>query len=231
MATGDSMVEFSGGEPSLHVIEGLGSAGAWWRGPGSGWLHSGGPEQLREVFAGVPYRLPPGCFTQVNTPAADLLSTLVLDAAGSPETLLDLYAGIGTFSIPAARRGAMVTAVEIDPRAAGAGRLAACGIGASGVEFVEADAGAWLEAGNCCGRTFDAVVCDPPRAGAGRTVCRLTAALGAPRIVMVSCNPWTLARDVSSLAPEYRLVSATPVDLFPQTDHVETVAVLESTGG
>jgi 23S rRNA (uracil1939-C5)-methyltransferase len=231
MATGDSMVEFSGGEPSLHVLEGLGGAGAWWRDPDSGWLHSAGPELMREVYAGVPYRLPPGCFTQVNTPLADALAMLVLEAAGSPGTLLDLYAGIGTFSIPAARRGAMVTAVEIDPQAAGAGRLAASESGTSGVEFVEADTGAWLEAGGGCGRTFDTVVCDPPRAGAGRIVCRRIAVLGAPRIVMVSCNPWTLARDVSFLAPEYRLVSATPVDLFPQTDHVETVAILESTGG
>jgi 23S rRNA (uracil1939-C5)-methyltransferase len=167
--------------------------------------------------------IPADAFTQVHPDANLLLVATVLElgAFAAGERVLDLYAGAGNFAMPIARRGAVVTAIERSAVAVAAARenAARLGLAVTAVEDDVAAALAALPAG-----AWDAVVLDPPRAGAADAVPHLLARRPA-RIVYVSCDPATLARDARALvAGGYRLVRAQPVDLFPHTYHVETAA-------
>jgi 23S rRNA (uracil1939-C5)-methyltransferase len=141
--------------------------------------------------------------------------------------VLDLYAGAGNFSLPLARRGAVVTAVEADAELAETVSSAAAHHGIRGVDVHHARVESFLsEHGR---RSFDRVIANPPRSGLDGTAERI-AASKTSRIVYVSCNPSTLARDSKVLvAHGYRLVVARPIDLFPNTFHVETVCGFELT--
>jgi 23S rRNA (uracil1939-C5)-methyltransferase len=168
--------------------------------------------------------VPADAFTQVN-PAANLLvvaTVLELGAFRAGERAIDLYCGAGTFALPLARRGVEVIGVERSAVAVAAARANAdrLGLGAAGFTC-DAVAGALerLPPG-----PLDAVVLDPPRGGAADVVGRL-AARRAARVLYVSCDPATLARDARTLVTTgYRLVRVQPLDVFPQTYHVETVA-------
>jgi 23S rRNA (uracil1939-C5)-methyltransferase len=171
---------------------------------------------------GVTYRVSAGSFFQVNRfLAGKLVETALEGAAG--ERALDLYAGVGLFSIPLARRFRHVTAVESN---AGAARDLAWNTGhaAVTVEGIHSKTGAYLEA---LSDRPDFVLLDPPREGIGKDVVRRLAGLKPPAIAIVSCDPSTLARDLAGLlAAGYRIETLTLVDLFPQTFHIETVARL-----
>lgn len=174
------------------------------------------------------YRVSAPSFFQSNTIGATGLVSLVLERleADGSDRVLDLFAGVGTFTLPLAEVAGEVVAIE------GAGssirdlrvNLESAGLEA---EVMPGDAArALAEAGH-----FDLVVVDPPRSG--MTPQALSALIGtkAHRICYVSCDTATLARDVKALAEAgYHLTSATPVDMFPQTWHVETLAVLERKG-
>ncbi|MBI5666806.1 MAG: class I SAM-dependent RNA methyltransferase [Chloroflexi bacterium] len=179
----------------------------------------------------VHYTIPPhtfqvtaGSFFQVNLPQAETLVRLVLDrlALTGTERVLDLYSGVGLFTAFLAEHAAQVTAVESFPLAVqdALANLAAF----PNVMLMEGTVEAALKQVK---GYFDAVVLDPPRAGVD---ARALAALveRAPRkIVYVSCDPATLARDARVLAENgYRLLNVQPVDMFPQTFHVESVAAL-----
>ncbi len=157
-----------------------------------------------------------------------LLMTLVERAtAGVPGGLaFDLYAGAGTFSLPLARRFDLVMSVEEDARAVEHLKANALRAGRTGVQAHASDVGKWLALGKKLGPEF--VLLDPPRTGAGLLVVEALAAIAAPEIRYVSCDPATLARDVRGLVDRgYAVESLTVLDLFPQTMHVETVAVLK----
>ena len=163
-------------------------------------------------------------FFQVNTKAAEKLVELVLDALApdGSDRVLDLYAGAGTFSLPLARVAGEVVAVEA---ASSAIRDLRRNLEAESLwaDVIGGDAVNELAS---LGHV-DAAVVDPPRSGLHPDAARALAATRVASIAYVSCDPATLARDVSALAScGYVLTSATPVDLFPQTFHVETVAVL-----
>ena len=164
-------------------------------------------------------------FFQVNTAQAEELVGLVLEglAAGPESYVADLYAGGGTFSIPLAAAGADVVAVEAAGSSVRDLRRNAERAGVQ-VEVVGGDAARELpELGQ-----LDALVVDPPRAGLAAGVAASIAAAAPKRVAYVSCDPFTWARDVALLEREgYRLVSATPVDMFPQTYHIETVSIFE----
>jgi 23S rRNA (uracil1939-C5)-methyltransferase len=149
---------------------------------------------------------------------------MTLGAFAPGMRFLDLYCGAGNFALPIARRGAVVEGVEQSTIAVDAARENAVRLGLAGATFAAArvrDALAARPAG-----ALDVVVLDPPRAGAADAL-RALAALRAPRILYVACDPATLARDVRGLATGgYRAVRIVPVDLFPQTYHIETVAEL-----
>jgi len=213
------------GQPELELPEGVSLA--WERG---GRWKSRGPD-LRERLAGVELEVPPGGFLQVNTGAAELLVSMVTEMCGQGP-VLDLYAGVGTIGLTLAAGGRRVLCVERSSRAVRCGRRAADRQGIDAVEFRASRARSFLVEAVRGGMAFGTVVADPPRAGLGTRVARLLRRLRSPRVIMVGCDPFAMARDlVVLLGGGYRLDSVRPLDLFPQTDHVETVALLTLKGG
>jgi 23S rRNA (uracil1939-C5)-methyltransferase len=172
--------------------------------------------------AGFLFRVSHQAFFQVNRFLIEpLVETALAGAAG--ETATDLYAGVGLFSLPLARRFASVTAVE-----SGAAAVADLAHNAQragvAVQALRAAAELHLEG---LARRPDFVLADPPRAGLGAGVVRQLLRLAPPCLTVVSCDPSTLARDLAALVGGgYRLAALTLVDLFPQTCHIESVAVL-----
>ncbi|UJA18872.1 23S rRNA (uracil(1939)-C(5))-methyltransferase RlmD [Thermoleophilia bacterium SCSIO 60948] len=189
-----------------------------------------GAEYISERIGELEFRVSPTAFLQTNTPMAERLYDLVAEAAelGGTERVFDLYCGIGTIGLSLARRCGEVWGVEIVPDAIADAKANAERNGIVNAHFRAADARLGLrplieEAGRA-----DTVIIDPPRAGLSAKIVRRVIECGAKRIVYVSCNPTTLAPNAAQLGEAgYRLVSAQPVDMFPQTPHVECVAVLE----
>jgi len=178
---------------------------------------------LVEHVAGRDYRISAGSFFQVNTAGAEALVALVRDylAPQGDEILLDLYCGVGLFGLALADSVDRVVGVESDPSAAADFRHNARGLGH--VELAEGEAQQMLPR---IGGPVDLAVLDPPRAGAGEAVVAELARLSPRRIVYVSCDPATLARDARHLVDAgYALAEVQPVDLFPQTFHIESVAL------
>lgn len=186
---------------------------------------------MHDKLLGCTFEIGPSSFYQTNPEQTEVLYQLALEAAGfeSGMSVLDAYCGTGTIGIcaAAANSGVEVTGVE---RVASAVRCAERNARANGVaercDFVAADATEWMsrKAGE---RHFDVVLMDPPRAGSTPEFLHGVADLAPERVVYVSCNVQTQARDLEILLSRgYRLQSVAPVDMFPHTKHVETVAVL-----
>ncbi|HEY6908978.1 MAG TPA: TRAM domain-containing protein [Myxococcales bacterium] len=169
---------------------------------------------------GARLRLRPDTFAQANRAAVPLLQTEVLAALGGAERVLELFCGSGTLTLPLLG-GRSVTAVESAGPSLSLLRRSADEAGLD-VHLIEGDAAAVARAHR---GPLDAALLDPPRTGAAAAVVAL-AALKPGRIVYVSCDAPTLARDGKLLAGAgYRLLEATPIDLFPQTAHFEIVAI------
>jgi 23S rRNA (uracil1939-C5)-methyltransferase len=186
-----------------------------------------GQSYLVEHVAGRDYRISAGSFFQVNTAGAEALVELVRDylAPTGQDALLDLYCGVGLFGLALAGQVRTVIGVESDPSAAGDFRHNAQGL--DHVELIEAiveHALAGLD------RSVDLAVLDPPRSGAGKEVIDEIARLAPRRVVYISCDPATLARDAHHLtACGYALQEVQPLDLFPQTHHIESIALFTRT--
>jgi 23S rRNA (uracil1939-C5)-methyltransferase len=188
----------------------------------------GDPSVRVEVEPDLALEIPADAFTQVNAAANRLLVATVLAFAEvrPGERVLDLYCGAGNFTLPLARRGARVHGVERDAVAVAAAEANACRLGLATARFTCAPVARGLARS---AEPTDAVVLDPPRAGAA-DVLDAIARLGARRVLYVSCDPATLARDLRALgAVGYRVTRVQPVELFPQTFHVEAVADLRLT--
>ncbi|MBU0516379.1 MAG: methyltransferase, partial [Proteobacteria bacterium] len=174
---------------------------------------------------GLELRARPGVFFQANLDLNPRLVDLVLDSVRGDGPVLDLFSGLGNFSLPLAASGRSVTGVENSPAAVANARVNAQAAGPAGVDLMEADVAEafdYLEPGR-----FETVVLDPPRRGAPR-VADQVARLAPARIVYVSCNPRFLARDMVALEKSgYGLRSLRPMDMFPRTVHLEVVAVLD----
>lgn len=182
-------------------------------------------------------RVSSGVFAQSNGLLVGALAEAVARAAAPPfarrGSALELFAGVGTFTLPLARRFERVEAVEGSARAADDLRANLAGAGLRNVDVrVEAVETALAKRADG-GAAPDCVVLDPPRKGLVGGGAASLAALGAPRLVYVSCDPATLARDVAVLAEVggYRVARVQVFDLFPQTAHVETLALLERARG
>jgi len=182
-----------------------------------------GQNHLTEAVADHSYRISAPSFFQVNTPQAAQLVRLVLeylDLHGT-EVVLDGFCGVGLFTAPLAQQAGLVIAVETDPAAVE--DLLENTVGMENVEVVEGTVETALV--NLEERP-DAVLVDPPRTGLTVEALDGLAAIGPRRIVYVSCDPATLARDGRRLsAAGYHLARAQPVDMFPQTYHIETVSL------
>ena len=165
-----------------------------------------------------------GSFVQVNPEANGLLvATVVTLVDPQPGNLvLDLYAGAGNLSLPLAQRGASVLAVERDRRSAEDGSANAERLGKGSCQFRQGRVDNILEQLAESGDRFDVALLDPPRSGAAEAIDSLLS-LAPPRIVYVSCDPATLARDLKRISSRYEVDHVQPIDLFPHTYHIETV--------
>lgn len=171
----------------------------------------------------------PGVFSQAQIPQNKALVRNILELAGpvKDQSVLDLMAGMGNISIPLARAGATVTAVEIDPVASANGRFNAARAGLD-LEWLARPAEEALTELLRQGRSYDLIVADPPRTGLKGMIEALVG-LASETIVYVSCQPAALARDLAQLAEAgYRVERVVPVDMFPQTYHLETVVRLRA---
>ncbi len=187
--------------------------------------------EIRERIAGVDLVLGPSSFFQVNTPAAELLYAEVarlccLENLDHP-VVWDVYGGIGSigFSLVRHMKGGRLIGVEEMPGAVQYARKNAASLGLREYRMESGDARSIL------GRLAreqrpDVVIVDPPRAGLDTRVVQHLLKVSPARLLYVSCNPATLARDIARLSGGFRLHSVRPVDLFPQTPHVETVSLL-----
>jgi 23S rRNA (uracil1939-C5)-methyltransferase len=171
---------------------------------------------------GIRFRLSGGSFFQVNRFLVEPLMEEVLGSAEG-EAAVDLYSGAGLFSIPLAKRFSSVSSVE---RGGSAFR---------DLEFNAGENGVSLDAHKSSAEEFlrtlqtspDLLIADPPRSGLGKETTAELIRIRPTKLVIVSCDPTTLARDLRALLPAYELKDMTLVDLFPQTYHIETVAKLE----
>lgn len=177
-------------------------------------------------FGGVSVSPPPGSFTQATTQAEEAMAALVLDHLSKSKRVADLFAGCGTFALRIARK-ARVHAVEGEDKALKALDFAARNT--QGLKPVTVEKRDLFRRPLMAQelKVFDAIVFDPPRAGA-EAQCHEIARSGVKKIAAVSCNPVTLARDLSILtAAGYRITSVTPIDQFLWSAHVEAVVTLE----
>jgi 23S rRNA (uracil1939-C5)-methyltransferase len=219
---GENMIVFYADRPPAMELEISLQASIVWISPEGSWVLSGG-EPLRYDVLGQSFQVSAGSFFQVNphlTPTLADLAQKALDVKRG-ETIFDLYAGVGLFSAFAARQGAAVTAVEssapacIDFEA----NLAAF----DAIELYEARVERVLPA---LDQHVDAMIADPPRAGLGSDVVSHILRLSPERLVYVSCDPATLARDARALSEGgFALKECQPIDLFPQTFHIETLSI------
>ena len=189
-----------------------------------------GADVLEDTLCGLSFRLSVPSFYQVNHDMAEVLYDTAVDFAGltGHETVLDLYCGAGTITQVMARRAARVIGAEIVPEAIAGARENARRNGIENVEFFCGDAAAAAADFAAKGLRPDVICVDPPRKGLSPEVVAAAASMAPQRIVYVSCDPATLARDVKLFAQEgYCAVRAAAVDMFPGTANVETVARLE----
>jgi len=194
---------------------------------GDEYLHVHGSPRIREELLGLSFELGPASFFQVNPTATELVYETVLDLVRPRrhEVVLDLYCGIGTIGLSLAGYCHRVVGVESVPPAVEDARSNAARNEVENASFLRATAEDALED---LGFRPDVVVLDPPRRGLTRRVVDALTALAPDRIFYVSCNPVTLARDLAQLCRAgYTLGPVRPVDMFPQTYHVECVVLLE----
>lgn len=185
-----------------------------------------GRDHVVQTVNGVNFRIGPASFFQVNTVGLEVIAELVADALQpSPsDRLVDAYCGVGALSLLLARRVREVVGLEEVLQAVDNARHNALLNGISNVSFQCGTVEALL--GNVAAP--DAIILDPPRKGCAASVLETIARQEVPRIVYVSCNPATLARDAAILEPQgYAMRYVQPLDMFPQTSHVECVALIE----
>ncbi len=190
----------------------------------------GGRDHIREAIGGLTFQVSANSFFQTNTVQAERLFELVLASTGleGGETVIDLYSGTGAISLLLARRCRWVYGVEITQAAVDDAARNAEANGVANCTFLAGEVRFVLPSLIAKGVTAEVVVADPPRAGFHPKALHALMTLGPARIVYVSCNPSTLARDVGELARGgYRLQWVQPVDMFPHTPHIEAVAKLE----
>ncbi len=187
-----------------------------------------GKDGIRDTLCGYSFNLAPRSFYQINSAQARRLYERAAEYAAGAEEVLELYCGTGTLSLCLAKTAGHVTGAEIVPEAIEDAKRNAEENGVSNVDFVCADAAVAAADYKKQGRRPDTVVVDPPRKGLAPEVVDHIADMGPEKIVYVSCDPATLARDVKLFSQRgYVAKRLTAVDMFPRTVHVESVLLLE----
>lgn len=188
-----------------------------------------GQSYITDVLCGIRVRLSPRSFYQVNHCQAEVLYTLAREAAAltGTETVWDLYCGTGTIGLSMAADAKQIIGAEIVEAAVEDAVRNAAENGIQNARFLCADAGKAAQTLEKEGIRPEVVIVDPPRKGCSQEVLNAICRLFPQRVVYVSCDPATLARDIAYLSTQgYVLKKATPVDMFPRTAHVETVCLM-----
>ena len=188
-----------------------------------------GPGYIQDTLCGLQFRLSPRSFYQVNHHQAQRLYRAAIDQAGitKSDTVLDLYCGVGTITLCMASAAGKVIGVEVIPQAVEDARENAARNGVTNAEFFCGDAGQAALALEQQGVRPDVITVDPPRKGLSADAIEAISRMNPRRLVYISCDPATLARDVALLKEKgFLLRSAQAADLFPRCAHVETVCVL-----
>ena len=184
---------------------------------------------ILDTLCGKSYAISPRSFYQVNPVQTAVLYGLAVDAArltGS-ETILDAYCGIGTIGLTAADKARQLVGVELNRDAVHDAIGNARHNGVKNARFFAADATAWIREAADAGQRADVIFMDPPREGSTPEFLDSVARMAPRRVVYVSCNPETLARDLALLTRKgYHAEGFVPVDMFPQTSHCEVVCAL-----
>ena len=190
-----------------------------------------GRETVDASLCGGRFSLSPQTFFQVNVPQAERLYRLAGDfAQPAGKTVLDLYCGAGTIGQAVARDAARLIGNDVVPSAVENARRNARRNGVTNAEYFCGDASAVAAKLAADGLRPDVIITDPPRKGMDETVLQALAEMGPERIVYVSCDPGTLARDLKRLeALGWHAAACTAVDMFPRTHHVETVVLMSRT--
>jgi 23S rRNA (uracil1939-C5)-methyltransferase len=192
-----------------------------------------GEERLREEICGLRLEMTHGAFFQTNTEMAERLYAVAAEYAGlsGSERVFDLFCGIGTIGLTMAQKAGEVWGLEIVPEAIEDAEANAERNGIENAKFVAGNARTGVRPLLEQAGKPDVVIVDPPRAGLSQKIVRRLVECEAPRIVYVSCNPTTLAPNATQLTEAgYKLKRVKPVDMFPQTPHIECVALFEKEG-
>ncbi len=188
-----------------------------------------GPGYIEDELCGMTFKISPGSFYQVNPVQTEILYGKALEYArlSGKETVLDAYCGTGTIGMIAAKKAQKCIGVELNRDAVRDAVAGARRNHVSNIRFYQADAGEFMEELAQTGERVDVVFMDPPRTGGSEQFLASLAGLRPGKIVYVSCNPETLARDLEYLCGRgYRMERAAAVDMFPFTRHVECVVLL-----
>ena len=188
-----------------------------------------GPGYIEDILCGMRFRISSRSFYQINPVQTEVLYGKAVELARltGKETVIDAYCGIGTIGLIASRSAGRVVGAELNPEAVTDAVANAQLNQAENIRFVAADAGEFMVEMADAGQKADVVFMDPPRAGSDEAFLSSLARLAPERIVYISCNPETQARDLEYLVQKgYQVQTIQPVDMFPHTNHVETVVLL-----
>lgn len=185
-----------------------------------------GPGHIKDDILGLTFEISASSFFQVNPVQVEKLysSALNLIDFNKKEVVLDAYSGVGTIGLIAAKNAKKVVSVEINKSANKNAIENAKRNGVYNIEFVCADAGEYISKSD---EDIDVLIMDPPRSGSDEIFLSTVMNKRIKKIIYISCNPETLARDIAYLSPFYEVDYVQPVDMFPMTAHVETVVLLQ----
>jgi 23S rRNA (uracil1939-C5)-methyltransferase len=189
-----------------------------------------GKGYIEETLEDFKFKISPKSFFQTNTYQAEKLYQITRDFAGltGKETLYDLYCGTGSIGIFCSKAARQVIGIELIEDAIEDAKINAASNGLANCTFYAGDTSAI-----CTDEFFekhgkpDVIITDPPRAGMHEKLVQQLLKIRAPKVVYVSCNPATQARDLQLLDEAYKVTRLQPVDMFPHTHHIENVALLE----
>ena len=190
-----------------------------------------GPGFIYDTLGGLRFRISAGSFYQVNPVQTEVLYREAVEAARltGKESVLDAYCGIGTIGLLASRQAGKVTGVELNKEAVKDAGLNARANKIDNARFLQGDAGEFMQEMAARGEKADVVFMDPPRSGSNEAFLSSLVSMGPARVVYISCNPETQARDLKYLtAKGYRAKYIRPVDMFAWCDHVESVCLLSN---
>lgn len=189
-----------------------------------------GDGKIEEQLLDCTFRISPSAFYQINPTQTEVLYSKAMEFAelSGKETVIDAYCGTGTIGIIAAKDAGNVIGVELNKDAVRDAKENARLNNVENIRFIAADAGEFMVDMAMAGNKADVVIMDPPRAGSDKKFLASVMTLAPKRIVYVSCNPETLARDLKTLTAKgkYVVKRIQPVDMFPHTNHVECVVLL-----